>query len=111
MKLTKEQLEALAPYEQHFETAVRSRWARYPGTDAMRLIHRIYCDVTGAKIRLNTSCGVCRLNLLRGLGKIYFEDKAELEAAAAAEAAKAAEAPVEEAPKPKAKKTTKKAKQ
>lgn len=109
MTLTKEQLEALAPYEPYFETAIRSRWSRYPGTEAMRLIHRIYTDATGAKVRLNTVCGACRLRLLRDTGKLYFADKAEAEAAKVKETL-SSEAPAETAAPKKVKQNLTKAK-
>lgn len=80
MKLTKEQFEALQPYEQHFETAVNARWSRFPGSSALDLMNSIRTKVTGMEKRLNKSCSTCILGLLREMGTIYFADKEEMTA-------------------------------
>ncbi len=74
-QLTKEQVKILSAYEQHFETAVKSSWSRYPGVVALQEIHRIMQDVTGAKIPLNTNCQSCVLKLLQDCGRLYFQAK------------------------------------
>ena len=79
MKLTDEQFQTLSQYETQLRTAVRSRWARFPGTSAMHVIHNIKTQVTGHASRLNTSCSTCVLRLLTEMGNIYFADKAERE--------------------------------
>lgn len=80
MNFTKEQLKTLEQYEQHFTTAIRSRYARYPGQHAMQTIHEIYSSVVGnAAPRLNTSCSSCVFRLLVECGTMYFNDKAEAE--------------------------------
>lgn len=79
MKLTKEQLKILEQYEQHFTTAIRSRYARYPGAAAIHTIHKIYCEATGVKIPLHASCSTCVFRLLVDCGSLYFKDKEELE--------------------------------
>ena len=79
MVLTKEQIELLSPYEQHFTTAIRSRYARYPGQTGVHLIHKIYTEATGISIHLNPSCSSCVFRLLVDCGTIYFKDKEELE--------------------------------
>lgn len=80
MKLTEEEYQSLSGYEQHFRTAVRSKWSRYPGSSALHLMHRIYCRITGSNQRLNASCSSCILRLLTDLGNIYFKEKEEREA-------------------------------
>lgn len=77
MRLNDEQFETLSRYEEQFRTAVNSRWARFPGTSAMHVIHKIKTQVTGHASRLNTSCSSCVLRLLTEMGNIYFADKAE----------------------------------
>ena len=72
-QLTKEQVKILSAYEQHFETAVKSSWSRYPGVVALQEIHRIMQDVTGTKIPLNTNCQSCVLKLLQDCGRLYFQ--------------------------------------
>ena len=93
-QLTKEQVKTLSAYEQHFETAVKSSWSRYPGVVALQEIHRIMQDVTGAKIPLNTNCQSCVLKLLQDCGRLYFQAKSakavELSGAEAAPVAKVA---------------------
>lgn len=79
MNYTKEQFDALAPYEEHFGTAVRSRWSRYPGAEGVRLIHRVFTSATGDRRRLNSACSRCVLSLLQDAGRLYFADKAEME--------------------------------
>lgn len=75
MELSKEQLDALAPYESYMMTAVKSNWSRYPGRDALQEMHRILEEVTGRTRPLNVNCQSCVLNLLRDFGTIYFKAK------------------------------------
>lgn len=79
MRLTDEQFQTLSKYEDQFRTAVKSRWARFPGSSAMHVIHNIKTQVTGHASMLNTSCSSCVLRLLTEMGNIYFADKAERE--------------------------------
>ena len=77
MRLTDEQFQTLSKYESQFRTAVKSRWARFPGTAALHQIHKIQREVTGRATSLNTSCSTCVLRLLTEMGNIYFAEKAE----------------------------------
>lgn len=79
MILTEEQLKTLEPYEQHFTTAIRSRYARYPGGHGVQVIHQIYSEATKTATKLNASCSSCIFRLLVDCGTIYFKDKQELE--------------------------------
>lgn len=79
MRLTDEQFQILSNYEIQFRTAVKARWARFPGTAALHQIHKIQREVTGRATSLNTSCSTCVLRLLTEMGNIYFADKAERE--------------------------------
>lgn len=79
MTLTDEQYQILSKYETQFRTAVKAKWARFPGTAAMQEIHRIQMEVTKRKITLNTSCATCVLRMLTEMGHIFFADKAERE--------------------------------
>ena len=79
MRLTQEQFKTLSHYETQLRTAVKARWARFPGTPAMRTIHKIHNEVFKKMTVLNTSCSSCILRLLTEIGVIYFEDKAEME--------------------------------
>lgn len=75
MTFNEEQFATLAKYESYFTDAVRASWCRYPGHAALVTVHTILKDATGDRRRLNTSCGVCTLNLMRDTGRLYFKDK------------------------------------
>ena len=77
MKLTKEQFDALAPYEKHFDSAVNHRWTRFPGGAALDLIHDILHQVTGLNLPLNKCCSNCILELMTEMGKIFLADREE----------------------------------
>lgn len=79
MVFTNEQLKALEPYEQHFTTAIRSKYARYPGVNGVRIIHGIYATAVKTAPALNASCSSCIFRLLTDVGTLYFKDKEELE--------------------------------
>lgn len=78
-KMNEEQMQKLFPFEGHFGKAIRAKWAPYPGRDNLIMMNNIYTEVTGVSRHLSPSCDTCIVNLLRDLGKIYFERKAELE--------------------------------
>lgn len=79
MRLTDEQFQTLSQYETQLRTAVRSRWARFPGASAMVKIHKVHNEVFKRKTVLNSSCSSCVLRLLTEIGTVYFADKAERE--------------------------------
>ena len=83
MNFTDEQYRALAPYEQHFRTAVNARWTRNPGREALTLMQGIYDSVTGRPSRLNYGCGTCILHLVQDCGRLWLADKAARETAGA----------------------------
>lgn len=78
MRLTKEQFDALAPYEKHFDSAVNHRWTRFPGGAALDLIHDILHQVTGLNLPLNKCCSHCILELMTEMGKIFLADRDEM---------------------------------
>ena len=77
MRLTKEQFDALAPYEKHFDSAVNHRWTRFPGGAALDLIHDTLKQVTGLNLPLNKCCSNCILELMTEMGKIFLADREE----------------------------------
>lgn len=79
MRLTQEQIKELEPFEHHFTTAIRSRYARYPGQMALQKIHAIYSSVVPTAPKLNTSCSQCVFRLILDTATIYFADKEEME--------------------------------
>ena len=72
-------MRSLKKYEKHFKTAIGSRYAVYPGSQGVTLIHETYCSATGRRERLNASCSTCIFRLLVDCGTMYFKDKEELE--------------------------------
>lgn len=99
--MTEEQFQILARYEDNLRTAMTRKWARHPGTTAVKTIYAILTDLTGPRPRLNAMCQSCVLATLSDAGKLYFAEKERRE--------KEAEAPQEaetEAVKPKAKKVS-----
>lgn len=71
---SKEAMERLAPYRASFEMFDRSKYVRYPGAEALRVIHEVYTSETGDKsIRLNTNCQRCMTDLFRAATPVYME--------------------------------------
>lgn len=101
MTFTKEQINTLSAWEDHFKTAVNARWARNPGRAGLRVIYDIYTSATGDRRRFSDNCSDCILSLLTDCGKIYFHDKEEMIArqndARAVELSQAAAKPVKKA--------------
>lgn len=81
MTFTKEQMEILKQYEDSFRTAVNADWARNPGRFALQTIHGIYTGATGDKRRFDDNCQHCIVSLLRDCGRLYYNDKVEMEKA------------------------------
>ena len=99
--MTDEQFNALAPFEEHYKTAIEVNYTRYPGSAAIDTMFYIYKAITKSRININRSCGTCLLHLVQDVGKLYFAEKARRIAEAASK--------TEPEPKPdKAKKTTRK---
>ena len=78
MKLTKQQYDALAPYEKHFDSAVNHRWTRFPGSAALDMIHDILLQVTGLNLPVNKCCSHCILELMTDMGRIFLADRDEM---------------------------------
>lgn len=96
--MTDEQFNALAPFEEHYKTAIEVNYTRYPGSAAIDTMFYIYKAITKSRININRSCGTCLLHLVQDVGKLYFAEKKRRE-----------ELKAEPEPKPdKAKKTTRK---
>lgn len=95
MKLTEHEFNTLAPYEQQMSIALNSHYARGISRTVGDAIHAILVRVTGVQTRFNASCSHCVYNLLCDIGRIYFADKAEKEAAQAASRVRTEEMTVE----------------
>ena len=74
MNYTPEQFAALAPYEEHFRTAINAKWSRNPGRTALKTIYDNYAAATGSKDRFNPWCGNCVLNLMKKAGALWLQD-------------------------------------
>lgn len=72
VKLNDAQLEALAPYEKYFGTAIRSGYAQHPGTAAIDTMRTVWAELTGQKYPMNLGCTRCLMNLLKDIGTLYF---------------------------------------
>ena len=102
--MTDEQFNALAPFEHNYETALKANYSRYPGRAAIDTMFAIFREITGSRLNINRSCSTCVLNLVKSVGKLYFEEKERRQKAEEEAAAK-----TEPEPKPdKAKKSTRK---
>ena len=110
MRFTEEQLNTLSAWEDNFRTAVNAQWARNPGRSGLQVIHEIFTKVTGDQRRLNDNCNHCILSLLTDCGRIYFQDKAELERRKVVEVSPADAEPVKKVEVKTARKPTRKAK-
>lgn len=87
MIYTDEQFKALCPYEADFDRSMKSRFAHNPGRAALKLITDIHREATGERLPVNFSCSGCILEILRTVGKAFFADQKEREAAAQAKLA------------------------
>ena len=83
------QFAELSKFEENLRTALStpSGWTRRISIPDQRRIKAIYTEATGERIPYTIGCGHCVLNLLKKAGKLYFADKEEREAKAAAESA------------------------
>lgn len=80
MTFTKEQLDTLSKWEDHFHTAINADWARNPGRIGMDELYDTLHAATGDNRSRNYNCQSCILHLLQDVGRIYYKDKAEIEA-------------------------------
>lgn len=78
MRLTKDQIKNLEPYEEHFRTVMQSRYARYPGMNGVKLIYDVYKTIVKNAPPLNHTCQNCIFRMLNELAPIYFHDKEEM---------------------------------
>lgn len=70
-KLTKEQYEALKPYEKNLKNAASKSFVHMTGDDFEK-VAKIYTDVFGVALtKSQMGCNTCRLNSLRKLGELY----------------------------------------
>ena len=72
MKMTDEQFNALAQFEDNYKTAIDLGYSRYPGRAGVDTMFNIYRDLTDARVNMNRSCPAPRPEggeaVLRGEG-------------------------------------------
>lgn len=71
-KLTKEQYEALKPFEKNLTNAAKNNFVHMLGSDFEK-VAEIYAGVFGERLtKSQMGCNTCRLNALRKLGGLYI---------------------------------------
>lgn len=99
MNFTDKTFETLGTFERYFKTACEADWCPNPGRAALEIMADALSEKDGRRTFINHACGSCILNVVKRAGYLYFEDKAQREAATLADAiGEAAAAP--ETPKP-----------
>lgn len=71
----KKQIEALAPYESYFESAVIANYVRNIPADKISVIKNIWETASGEKVKEKLTCGACLLNFMKRVGQNYYKDK------------------------------------
>ncbi len=71
--MTREQFEKCKPYEQTFKWAIRSNFVHL-STSEFSEIAKLYKEILGVTMtKAQMTCGTCRLNALKALGKDFFD--------------------------------------
>lgn len=71
----KEQIKALEPFEEHFESATVANYVRNIPGDKITVIKTIWEEASGEKVREKLTCGACLLNFMKRVGQNYYKDK------------------------------------
>lgn len=108
MNFSESTYDALAPFERYFKTACDADWCPNPGRAALDRMADALTEKDGRRTAVNHACGSCILRVVKRTGYLFFEDKAQREAAAAPEAPKPTATPAKKKTASTAKKTTKK---
>ena len=93
MIFSEQTFEALSAYETQYRTAINGDWCSNPGRAALALMHAELERIDNRQSRMNYNCSTCVLTTVKRIGRLYFADKAEREAAAAPEASQPDKAP------------------
>lgn len=75
--MTTEQFKKLEKYEDNLRKALRFSFVRGLTSGDMQQIADIYFELTGIRKKVNHSCASCRVELLKRVGKLYFDYKNE----------------------------------
>ncbi len=71
----KEQIKALEPYEEYFESATIANYVRNIPGEKITTIKEIWETASGEKVREKLTCGACLLNFMKRVGQNYYKDK------------------------------------
>lgn len=82
MNFSDKTFEALAPFERYFKTATEADWCPNPGRAALDAMAEALTEKDGRRTAVNHACGSCILRVVKRTGYLWFEDKAQREAAA-----------------------------
>lgn len=80
MKLTQEQFNCIAEYESDFGKALNENYFRIVNRKMLLEYDQIYRSVFGRESKILNGCNRCVLSDIKMIARVYFEDKAELEA-------------------------------
>lgn len=72
-------LEQLKKYESWLHSALYGDYIRALWKSDMEILVPIYEKWTGKKINMNSACGKCKLDFMKKLGKLYFNNKEKME--------------------------------
>lgn len=76
-KFNENDYELVKGYESHFTRAIKSRYCTGLLTKDLELINKLYRETLNRQA--NLSCGGCVLQMMTGIGRLYFAFKKELE--------------------------------
>ena len=71
----KEQIKALEPYEEYFESATIANYVRNIPGEKITTIKEIWEKASGEQVREKLTCGACLLNFMKRVGQNYYNDK------------------------------------
>lgn len=78
--MTDEQFQALAKYEATFDQALHKGRAPYPGRAVIESFLAVMRS-SNPRYKTNLNCGICVLHLVQDVGRRYFGEKKDREAA------------------------------
>lgn len=71
----KDQIKALQPYEEYFESATIANYVRNIPGDKIQIIKQTWEEASGEKVKEKLTCGACLLNFMKRVGQNYYKDK------------------------------------
>lgn len=71
----KDQIKALQPYEEYFESATIANYVRNIPGEKISIIKQTWEEASGEKVKEKLTCGACLLNFMKRVGQNYYKDK------------------------------------